>query len=81
MDISLLDATFFSPAELPGRDLAQIPHPFATDTASRLADVVCEVRLIHFNHSNPLLSAGSEREWLTAQGIGVGETGMWWRLG
>jgi len=81
LDIALLDATFFSPAELPGRDLTQIPHPFATDTAFRLAGVACEVRLIHFNHSNPLLSAGPEREWLTARGIGVGEIGMWWRLG
>ncbi|MBN1955867.1 MAG: pyrroloquinoline quinone biosynthesis protein PqqB, partial [Anaerolineae bacterium] len=33
MDVALLGGTFFSADELPGRDLTQIPHPLATDTA------------------------------------------------
>jgi pyrroloquinoline quinone biosynthesis protein B len=81
VDIALLDGTFFSPTELPGRDLSQIPHPLVTDTANRLAGVGGEVRLIHLNHSNPLLTAGPERDWLAARGLGVGESGAWWRLG
>ncbi len=37
IDVALLDGTFFSPAELPGRDLSQIPHPFVTDTVARFS--------------------------------------------
>ena len=80
VDMSLLDGTFYSADELPGRDVAQIPHPLATDTAQRLAGADNEVHLIHLNHSNPLQRPGPEREWLAARGIGVGAAGMRWRL-
>jgi pyrroloquinoline quinone biosynthesis protein B len=81
MDVALLDGTFFSAGELPGRDLSQIPHSLATDTAERLAGVNCDVRLIHLNHSNPLHRSGPERDWLEARGIHVGTFGERWRLG
>jgi len=80
VEIALLDGTFFEAGELPGRDLDEIPHPLATDTARRLAGVACDVRLIHLNHSNPLLEPGPERAWLAAQGIGVGTFGDRWVL-
>jgi pyrroloquinoline quinone biosynthesis protein B len=81
MDVALLDGTFFGSDELPGRDLTRIPHPFIQDTAARLAGVTAEVRLIHLNHSNPLLAAGPEQAWLKEQGLGVGVLGMRWVLG
>ncbi len=81
MDVALLDGTFFSAHELPGRDISQIPHPLATDTAERLAGVDCEVHLIHLNHTNPLLAPGPERDWLAERGLGVGTFGARWRLG
>ena len=81
MDVALLDATFFSHDELPGRDLSEIPHPLAINTAERLAGVDCDVRLIHLNHTNPLLAPGPERDWLAAQEIGVGAFGERWVLG
>jgi pyrroloquinoline quinone biosynthesis protein B len=80
MDVALLDGTFFSHDELPGRDLSQIPHPLATGTVERLAGVDCDVQLIHLNHSNPLHRPGPERDWLAAQGINVGAFGARWRL-
>ena len=80
VDVALLDGTFYSADELPGRDVAEIPHPLATDTAGRLAGAEGEVRLIHLNHSNPLQRPGQEREWLAARGLGVGVTGTSWRL-
>ena len=80
MDVALLDGTFFSAGELPGRDLSQIPHPLVTNTAERLAGVDCDVRLIHLNHSNPLHRSGAERDWLAARGIGVGVFGESWSL-
>ncbi len=80
MDVALLDGTFFRADEFAGRDLSQIPHPLVTDTAEQLVGVDCDVRLVHLNHSNPLHRAGPERDWLAAQGIGVGVFGARWRL-
>ena len=80
MDVALLDGTFFGARELPGRDLSQIPHPLAADTAERLAGVDCEVHLIHLNHTNPLLAPGPERCWLAERGLNVGVFGARWRL-
>jgi pyrroloquinoline quinone biosynthesis protein B len=80
MDVALLDGTFFSAEELGGRDLSHIPHPLATNTVERLAGVDCDVRLIHLNHSNPLHRSGPERDWLAAQGIGIGVLGARWSL-
>jgi pyrroloquinoline quinone biosynthesis protein B len=80
IDVALLDASFYSPAELPGRDLSQIPHPFVTDTVTYLADTRCQVYLIHLNHSNPLYQPGPERAWVEEQGVQVGQFGQRWRL-
>ena len=79
-DIALLDGAFFSPDELPGRDITQIPHPLVTDTAALLADVTTEVVFIHLNHTNPLWRPGPERAWLQARGFSVGAFGQRWRL-
>jgi pyrroloquinoline quinone biosynthesis protein B len=81
MDVALLDGTFFSAQELPGRDISQISHPLAADTAERLAGVDCEVHLIHLNHTNPLLQPGPKRDWLSARGLNVGNFGARWLLG
>ena len=80
VDVAVLDGTFFSPDELPGRDLSQIPHPLVTDTVERLAGVTSEVYFIHLNHSNPLLTDGPEMDWLAHQGFGVGRAGLRWQL-
>ena len=85
VDVALLDGTFYQASdlaagELPGRDLAEIPHPLAVDTAWRLAGVAADVRLVHLNHSNPLHHPGPEREWLAARGLGVGQPGERWGL-
>ncbi len=81
VDVALLDGTFFSPAELPGRDLSQIPHPMVVDTVGRLAGRKGQTVIIHLNHTNPLLRDSQERAWLRAQGVGVGFLGMAWPLG
>ena len=79
-NVSLLDATFFSGAELPGRDMSKIPHPLVGDTVARLRGTPAEVAFIHLNHSNPLLRDTPERAWLREQGFGVGAQGQTWRL-
>ena len=81
IDVALLDATFFSSDELPGRDLTEIPHPLAQDTVKRLTGTTCSVGLIHLNHSNPLLDADSAaRRWVEEAGFFVGKRGMRWQF-
>jgi len=55
-DVSLIDATFSSSEELPGRHIAAIKHPFVSDTIDRFADLARShtIILTHINHSNPL---------------------------
>ena len=81
MDIALLDAPFFSPDELPHRDMSQIRHPMAVDTVKRLSGVDCQILLVHLNHSNPLLMDSPERAWVQERGAEVGYFGQQWRLG
>ncbi len=80
VEVALLDGTFYSAGELPGRDLGEIPHPLVPDTVARLAGARCEVVLVHLNHTNPLLAAGPEREWVAARGVRVGAAGDRWPL-
>lgn len=80
VDVALLDGSFFSADELPGRDLSKIGHPLVTDTVARLAGVSSDVRFIHLNHSNPLHRHGPERAWLESQGFKVGEAHDAWEL-
>lgn len=54
----LIDGTFWSGAELPHRDLSEIPHPLVSHSIERLGPAVrateAQVRFFHLNHSNPL---------------------------
>ncbi len=63
VDIALLDATFFDAAELPGRNMQEIPHPFISESIDRFAELPLsertKVRFIHLNHSNPALDPSS----------------------
>lgn len=58
-DLALLDASFWSSDEVPGRDLADIPHPLVPDTIERFADLSDRVVLTHLNHTNPLCDPAS----------------------
>ncbi|MDP2483811.1 MAG: MBL fold metallo-hydrolase [Candidatus Palauibacterales bacterium] len=83
VDVSLLDATFYSAAELPGRDQTQIPHPLVTDTIDRLEGLTSgrSVVLTHLNSTNPVLDPGSpERERVLAAGFGIARAGQTYPL-
>jgi len=58
---ALIDATFTSTAELPGRNIAEIPHPFVTDTIERFAHLTSSTSIVltHINHSNPVADPSS----------------------
>lgn len=80
VDVALLDATFYSAAELPGRDRSEIPHPLVTDTLERLGSLARSgpsIVLTHLNSSNPVLDAESpEREDVLAAGFGIARAGQ-----
>jgi pyrroloquinoline quinone biosynthesis protein B len=72
VDLAFLDATFASGEELPGRDIRLVPHPPVADTVERLAGLGERVRLIHLNHTNPLLV---DSKSLDAKGFRVAREG------
>ena len=79
VDIAYLDATFYSEDECPGRDLSRIPHPFVGETMELLADRASAapgtLRLMHFNHSNPVLHDSSLAESVVQRGFAIADVG------
>ena len=80
MDVALLDGTFYSPDELPGRVLTSIPHPLIESSMALLEERVreseLEVSFTHLNHSNPALLPGSAaRQEVERRGFDVLEEG------
>jgi pyrroloquinoline quinone biosynthesis protein B len=71
VDYALIDGTFFDGAELPGRDMNEIPHPFVVESMDLLSKLSKETRskvyFIHLNHSNPLLKEHSNESRLVEQ--------------
>ncbi len=63
-DYALLDGTFYSGDELPGRNMNEIPHPFVSESLKYFDDMFKEhkekIFFIHLNHTNPLLQPQSE---------------------
>ncbi|HKY32282.1 MAG TPA: MBL fold metallo-hydrolase [Candidatus Polarisedimenticolia bacterium] len=80
VDVALLDGTFHGPEEVPGRSLADVPHPTMLSTMDRLAAAAragCRILFIHLNHTNPALWPGSaERRALRERGFDVAEDGL-----
>ena len=76
VDYALVDATFYSPDELPDRDVTKIKHPLITVSMDLLEPLVKKGRLkvyfTHMNHSNPALDAdGAARKAIEARGFRV----------
>jgi pyrroloquinoline quinone biosynthesis protein B len=80
VDALLVDGTFYSADELPGRPPSSIGHPLVIDTVARLAPRVAagmRVLFIHLNHSNPALDpAFAGRRAFEAQGFAVAHQGL-----
>jgi pyrroloquinoline quinone biosynthesis protein B len=80
VDYALIDATFFSDGELPGRDMSKIPHPFVTESMDVLTGLSrhnrSKVWFIHMNHTNPLLNSNSkESQRVRSEGYNVATNG------
>jgi len=63
VDYAFLDGTFFDQAELPGRDMSEIPHPFIIESMKLFSSLdssnKSKIYFIHLNHTNPLLNPES----------------------
>lgn len=80
VDYALLDATFFTDGELPGRDMSKIRHPFVTESMEVLKNLSREERnkvwFIHMNHTNPLLDPDSnESQRVRSEGFNIATQG------
>jgi pyrroloquinoline quinone biosynthesis protein B len=77
VDVAYVDATFYSAAELPGRDLREIPHPTVEETMARFATspLRSRIRLVHLNQSNPLLRDRNLRRQVQARGFAMAVEG------
>lgn len=78
VDVALVDGSFYSLDELPGRDVTQIGHPLVVDTMDLLEPRVhagtLEVHFIHLNHSNPALDPDApEREKIESRGFHIAQ--------
>ena len=57
VDVALVDGTFFADGEIPGRSLADIPHPFVCESLARFGALPeserAKIHFTHLNHTNP----------------------------
>jgi len=75
-DIAFLDATFFSAEELAYRNITEVPHPFVLETLDLFRNAGAAIKqkivLIHFNHTNPLLSDPKKIQSFKKEGVRIG---------
>jgi pyrroloquinoline quinone biosynthesis protein B len=81
VDYAILDGTFCSPDELPGRDLSKIGHPFITDSMDILAPEAksgrCKIFFTHLNHTNRALDPGGpEEQQIAKRGFRLASDGL-----
>jgi len=80
VDVAILDGSFYSLDELPGRDLPVVRHPLVVQTMDLLETWVAgggRVLFSHLNHSNPALDPSSdERRAITTRGFEVARVGL-----
>ena len=80
VDVALLDGSFYSPSEIPGRNIEDIPHPLIPHTMDLLQQAVRDgsrVVFTHLNNTNAALDEGSAAARHVAQlGFEVAQAGM-----
>lgn len=79
VDVSLVDGSFYSGGEVPGRNIEDIPHPLIPHSMDLLESVIDDghrVIFTHFNNTNPVHDDGPERAAVLRRGFGVARAGM-----
>jgi len=78
VDVAFLDGTFYSADEIPGRSIAEIPHPLVPETTALLPAAGrprTRIVFVHLNHTNRLLWDGWAIRDLEARGFSVAREG------
>ena len=79
IDEALIDGTFWSMEELPGRNISEIPHPTIQKSLQLLGRKMEEdprISFLHLNHSNPVNDIGSkQRKLVEENGWKISEIG------
>jgi len=79
VDYALLDGTFYTSSELPGRKVEQVPHPFIPETMDLFknedATTRSKIYFIHFNHTNPVLWDNKTEAIAKGKGFHIAEQG------
>ena len=81
VDHAILDGTFYSPDEHPGRDLSKIGHPFITASIDALATAPrsggTKIYFSHLNHTNLALDPdGPAQKEIREKGFQLASEGM-----
>ena len=79
-DYLFIDGTFYNEKELPGRNMAEIPHPFVKESMELFKDLESDdkakIWFTHFNHTNPLIDRSSkEYKEVKSKGFNVAVEG------
>ena len=80
---AFVDGTFFSEGELPGRSIAEIPHPLVPETMELFGDSPPRGRLffVHLNHTNRLLWDSAAVRQIERRGFAIAREGARVKLG
>jgi pyrroloquinoline quinone biosynthesis protein B len=80
VDVALIDGSFYSPTEVPGRNIEDIPHPLIPRSMDLLQSAVQDgnrVVFTHLNNTNPVHDEGSaEAREVSRRGFVVARAGM-----
>jgi pyrroloquinoline quinone biosynthesis protein B len=79
VDVALLDGSFYSANEVPGRNTDDIPHPLIPQTMTLLEPAVragARVLFTHLNNTNPALYDGREAAEVRRRGFELARQGM-----
>ena len=80
VDVALIDGSFYSGDEVPGRNIEDIPHPLIPHSMDLLEDVAgsrSRVVFIHLNNTNPALERGGrEEQEIQRRGFEVAQEGL-----
>ena len=79
VDAALLDGSFYSGAEIPGRNIEDIPHPLIPHSMDMLQSAIrdgARVIFTHFNNTNPAHDDGPEAREIRGRGFELARQGM-----
>lgn len=84
VDLALIDGTFYNNAELPNRDMSEIPHPFIEESMAIFKNMPAseksKIMFIHFNHTNPVMRNTSESDAVLKAGFQLAREGQFVEL-